>query len=215
MRTEQFRELIAPFENIIFDYGGILIDIDYNRTVEAFVKLSADEATRSVYSKAKQIPIFDQIETGKITKEEFLNELAEICKVPDASEEQLVGAWCAMLGDIQKERVDLLRELKNEKRIFMLSNINIIHEEFADHYLKERKEISDFYSLFEKVYFSHNIGHRKPDKEAFETVIRENNLDPSKTLFIDDSPQHIEGAKSCGLNAHLLSPPNSLIVSRT
>jgi FMN phosphatase YigB (HAD superfamily) len=213
MNTEQFKQLIEPFDNIIFDYGGILIDIDYNQTVEAFVKLSGSEETREVYSKTKQIPIFDLIETGKISKEEFIKELGIICKAPNANKEEIVKAWCAMLGDIRVERVAFLRELRKTKRIFMLSNINQVHEEFADDYIKNREEIKDFYSLFEKKYFSHHIGFRKPEKEAFELVINENGLDPKKTLFIDDSPGHIEGAKACGLNTHLLTPPNSLIVS--
>ena len=213
MNTEEFKLLIEPFDNIIFDYGGILIDIDYNRTVEAFVKLSGMEETREVYSKTKQIPIFDLIETGKISKEEFIKELGIICNTKEATTDDIIAAWCAMLGDIRSERVEFLRELRKSKRIFMLSNINIIHEEFADAYLKDRKEISDFYSLFEKIYFSHNIGFRKPEKEAFELVISENGLDPKKTLFIDDSAGHVEGAKLCGLNTHLLTPPNSLIVS--
>jgi putative hydrolase of the HAD superfamily len=213
MNTEQFKLLIEPFDNIIFDYGGILIDIDYNSTVEAFVKLSGKQETREVYSKAKQIPIFDLIETGKVSKEEFIKELRVICNAPLASDAEIIAAWCAMLGDIPTERVEFIRELRKSKRIFMLSNINQVHEEFAANYLKEKKEISDFYSLFEKVYFSHHIGHRKPEQEAFETVINENELDPNKTLFIDDSPQHIEGAKLCGLNTHLLTPANSLIVS--
>jgi len=213
MNTEQFRLLIEPFENIIFDYGGILIDIDYNRTVEAFVKLSGMEEKREVYSKTKQIPIFDLIETGKISKEEFIKELGLVCNAPDATDDEIIKAWCAMLGDIRVERVEFLRELRKTKRIFMLSNINQVHEEFADEYINSRENIKDFYSLFEKIYFSHNIGFRKPEKEAFELVISENGLDPKKTLFIDDSAGHIEGAKLCGLNTHLLTPPNSLIVS--
>ncbi len=213
MNIQEFKELIAPYDNIIFDYGGIFIDIDYNRTVEAFVKLSGKEETRQIYSKAKQIPIFDLLETGKISKADFLNELKIITLAPNATEDELLHAWCAMLGDIRVERVELLRELRKEKRIFMLSNINEIHEVFADEYLKKREDIKDFYSLFEKVYFSHIIGHRKPNKESFEIVINENGLDPKKTLFIDDSPQHLEGALVCGLSTHLLTPPNSLIVS--
>ena len=213
MNTEQFKQLIGTYDNIIFDYGGILIDIDYNRTVEAFVKLSGREETREVYSKAKQIPIFDLIETGKISKEDFIKELGLICNAPNATDEEITKAWCAMLGDIRVERVEFLRVLRKTKRIFMLSNINQVHEEFADEYIKSRENIKDFYSLFEKRYFSHHIGFRKPEKEAFELVISENGLDPKKTLFIDDSIQHIEGAKTCGLNTHLLTPPNSLIVS--
>ena len=115
-----------------------------------------------------------------------------------------------MLLGIQKERIDFIKELKKFKRIFMLSNINLIHEEYAKNYL-ELNQIYGFYELFEKVYFSHQIGFRKPHQESFHHVCSNHQLDIKKTLFIDDSAQHIKGASEYGLQTYLLDPPNTFI----
>lgn len=208
MKLEQFNQLIAPYETIIFDYGGILLNIDYNKTVDEFVKLSPQLDRDLFYNKKKQIEIFDLLETGRIEPEEFLLKLAR--HLDHDNIDAIKSAWCALLLDLPKERIDFIKELKNQKRIFMLSNINQIHEDHLKKYLAEIQE-SDFYDHFEKAYFSHHIQMRKPNIEIFEFVIEDNNLDPSKTLFIDDSPQHIEAAKKTGLNTFWLENANTLI----
>ncbi len=211
MNKEKALKLFEPFENILFDYGGIFLDLDFNRTVQEFAKLNATIDFNEFFSKQRQTPLFNFLETGKITPAEFIFELKKLLSLPQAEDSMIIRAWCAMLLDIRGERVEFLRELKKTKKIYMLSNINQIHEDHLKDYLLKHPLLSDFYSLFDRVYFSHNIGIRKPDREVFEYVCSDSALDLEKTIFIDDSIQHIESAARFGLNTHFLNPPNSFI----
>jgi FMN phosphatase YigB (HAD superfamily) len=212
MNRVEFLDLIGNDQAIIFDYGGIFIDIDYDLTITALNKLTTKDASR-LYTKAKQVSIFNELETGKISQREFLDFLKYELDIK-TSDDEVIKAWNSMLIDIKVERFEFLKELALKKRVFLLSNINQIHEDFLKDYIAKRRDLSGFYDTFENIYFSHQVGMRKPNKEIFEMVISENNLDPSKTLFLDDSIQHVEGAKLAGLKSVLLDPPNSFIVQK-
>ncbi len=182
--------------NIIFDFGGVIINIDYQVTIEAFKKLGIDNF-EELYSQANQSNLFDDIETGKISPQHFINGLLKF--LPNGiSPNQVVHAWNAMLLDIPKSRIELLQELSAKYRIFLLSNTNSIHIDAA---LRTWNKISDepIESVFETVYFSHVVGMRKPNVEIFNYVCEKHELNTKETLFIDDSIQHIEGAKKSGL----------------
>ncbi|MBL0340622.1 MAG: HAD-IA family hydrolase [Bacteroidetes bacterium] len=85
--------------------------------------------------------------------------------------------------------------------MFLLSNTNRIHIAAFSKIIEKQYGFQKFEALFEKIYYSCNVGMRKPNAEIFDLVVRENNLNLSETLFIDDSPQHVEGARSYGLTA--------------
>ena len=210
MQAENFNKIISKYKNIIFDYGGIFVDIDYQNTTNILKSLSSSDIVDELYSKHSQIEFFSQFETGKISADVFLQNLCEQLGIDSSKKIDLKAAWNAMLFDIKKERINYLKEIKKTKRIFMLSNINSIHEEHLENYIQENN-ISDFYNLFEKVYFSHHIGLRKPNPEIFELVLKENNLLKEETLFIDDSIQHINSANEIGIHAIHLDPPNTFI----
>ncbi len=211
MNKEEFLKLTESFDHIIFDYGGIFINIDYEQTTKALNILSPQDAT-SLYSKKIQATFFDEFETGKLSSKEFITCLKESLKI-NASNDEITKAWNAMLLGIPKERFEFIKELREQKKIYLLSNINQIHEDFLNVYIQSRPELTNFYSSFDEVYFSHHIGLRKPNIEAFEFVLNKHAMPPEKTLFIDDSPQHIEGAKKAGLNTYYLSPANTFIIS--
>ena len=211
MNRAEFLKLTENFDTIIFDYGGIFIDIDYELTVKAFGELSKSKDVSSFYNKAKQVKFFSDFETGDISSNEFLSLLRKELAL-EASDDAVIAAWNAMLIRIRQERVDFLEDFSKTKRVFLLSNINQIHEDFLDDYIAANPKMEGLYGYFEKVYFSHKVGLRKPHREIFDLVIQENSLEKDRTLFIDDSSQHVEGAISAGLHAHLLNPPNSLIV---
>jgi glucose-1-phosphatase len=182
---------------IIFDFGGVLINIDYTATVESFRLLGIDDFDE-LYSQAKQSNLFDDIETGKISPQRFINALLDYLPA-GTSPNAVVHAWNAMILDVPNSTIDLLNRLKRENyRLFLLSNTNEIHIKAAlqawDKASEQRPEM-----LFNKVYLSHEMHMRKPNKEIFDFVIKEQSLDPNKTVFIDDSIQHIEGAKLSGL----------------
>lgn len=187
--------------NIIFDLGGVIINVNYHKTSEAFQKLGIKNFDE-IYSKAKQSTLFDDLEKGLIENLEFENRLKEF--LPSAANEDLINAWNAMLMNIPEERIEFLTKLKQQYRIFLLSNTNRIH---VSAFMKSMMEVYNrniFEEIFENYYLSCDIGMRKPDPEVFEYVLSENKLSAGETLFIDDSPQHIEGALKAGLMAEWL-----------
>jgi HAD superfamily hydrolase (TIGR01509 family) len=184
-------------KNIIFDLGGVILNIDYNKTIEAFKNLGIADFEKH-YAQAQQTTLFDDIETGKITPDTFFNKLIGIANIKSTNQE-LESAWNAMLLDLPIERIELLKKVAKHYNIYLLSNTNEIH---YNHYIKyiETEFGIDFNSLFLKTYYSHKIGFRKPNKNCFDFVLDNNKLVNTKTLFIDDSIQHIEGATNQGIN---------------
>jgi FMN phosphatase YigB (HAD superfamily) len=193
---------VTPYKNIIFDFGGVLIDIDYQRCVRAFQQLGFDDFDK-LFSQLRQHHIFDRLETGKIGAKEFYNEIREASGLP-LTDGVLEEAWNSMLIGMPWQNVEMLKKLVTAKCIFLLSNTNEIHEKAFTKMLEETYGHNLLSGLFERVYFSHRIGMRKPDVEIFEHVIHENKLVAEETLFIDDLPQHIEGATKANLQTHFL-----------
>lgn len=188
-----------PVKNIIFDLGGVLLNIDYMLTQKAFEDLGVQDAG-GVYSQAAQRTLFDDFETGRINTVNFLEGLKEFCP-NGVSSAQLQEAWNAMLLDFPAHRLTLLHRMKERYRIFLLSNTNAIHFEGFNRIILEQHGIDNFASLFHKAYYSHELGMRKPDAEIFEWVLKDQGLAKEETVFIDDSIQHVEGAQTTGLKA--------------
>ena len=187
-------------KTIIFDLGGVILNISYQNTIDSFKKLGITN-TDDFYSKKTQSHIFNLIETGKITAKQFLNDLQEL--TDNATIPEVRSAWNAMLLDFPEKRLDLLRSLKSKYQLFLLSNTNAIHINAINNKLGDTKW-KGFINLFDKMYLSHEIGVRKPNIEAFQFILDEQNLNPKEVLFIDDSQQHIEAAKKLDLNCYHL-----------
>ena len=185
---------------IIFDLGAVLLNIDYQKTIDEFKKLGVKNASE-FYSKKKQINIFDLLECGKISEQRFVDEFKETYS--KASYAEIISAWNALLLDLPQNRVNLLKRIRKKYDIFLLSNTNSIHINEFRKQIGETKYL-EFYNLFKKVYYSYEIGFRKPNKEAFQIILNENNMNPKEVLFIDDSPQHIEGARALGIQTYHL-----------
>jgi HAD superfamily hydrolase (TIGR01509 family) len=194
---------LNKYKNIIFDLGGVILNIDYNLSVEAFKKLGLNDFN-NLFSKAGQSNLFDNYETGKISSENFVESIQQITG-KNISKQSIIEAWNAMLLDLPEERLALLNKLKTTHRTFLLSNTNEIHKIAYCNYLKNKFHLNDFSDFFIKQYLSFEIGLRKPNREIFDFVIKENNLIKEETIFIDDSIQHIQGAKSTGIDAVHLS----------
>ena len=188
------------YKAIIFDLGGVLLNIDYLLTINQFEKLGVENAS-DFYSKKVQDSIFDKVEVGAISAKEFMEALKKKCN--NTSLEQVEHAWNAMLSDLPQNRLTLIKKLKNKYKIFLLSNTNEIHIQALQNKIGEETWV-EFSALFDKMYLSFEIGFRKPAKAAFKIILEENNLKPHEVLFIDDSPQHIETAKKLGVNCYYL-----------
>jgi HAD superfamily hydrolase (TIGR01549 family) len=188
--------------NIILDLGGVVLDINYNLTRDAFVELGFQNF-ETIYSQLKQELIFDLFETGRITAADFRDVIRNYAE-KNLEDDEIDSAWNAMIIKMPEERVGFLRELKKRHRLFLLSNTNEIHEKEFIRNITSAFGKNILPELFEKVYYSHHSGIRKPDAEIFKLILKENSLSAEKTLFIDDSPQHVEGAQRAGLQARLL-----------
>ncbi|MDQ3046875.1 MAG: HAD family phosphatase [Bacteroidota bacterium] len=201
---------LNKYKNIIFDLGGVIFNIDYHLSTQAFASLDLKNFD-SLFSQAKQTQLFDRYEKGLISSVEFRNELRTFYG-NDLPDEKIDHCWNALLLDLPKERLDLLKKLKTSHRTFLLSNTNEIHMMAIYAYLHDIYGISDLSAYFEKVYLSYEINMRKPDQEIFQHVLNENGLLAEETLFIDDSAQHVESAKKLGIHAILLDVKEEGIV---
>lgn len=190
------------YKNIIFDLGGVILNIDYLLAVKAFKDLGLG-GFDTFFSQAQQKQLFDLYEKGEITSDNFRNELRIYCN-GNIGDKTIDEAWNSMLLDLPQERLDLLKRFKQSHRTFLLSNTNEIHIDSFNAYLQNDFNIADLSGHFEKMYLSYKVGMRKPDAEIFELVLSENKLDPKETLFIDDSIQHIESAKKLGIQTYWL-----------
>ena len=196
---------------IIFDLGGVILNIDYNLTIKEFEKLGILNST-SYYSKKKQKKLFDDLETGKIKDKEFINTIK--LKTNNASDHQIKNAWNKMLLDLPIKRVIHIKSIMKNYQTFLLSNTNYIHISFFKNSLSE-SEWKLFEGAFNKIYFSYEMGMRKPSVKIFEYVLKENHLHAENVLFIDDSIQHINAAKTIGIIAHHLKDSEDLITILT
>jgi FMN phosphatase YigB (HAD superfamily) len=188
-------------DSVIFDLGGVFIHIDYEATIREFKKLGFLNA-ENLYSQHEQALLFQQYETGKISTPHFINKLLYKSD-SKPSPNQIVYAWNAMLGEFEKESINVLKGLQGKKRLFMLSNTNELHWEIVNRKWNQidPKPLSTY---FEKIHLSHELGMRKPDVSTFDKVCEIHNLSPSNTLFVDDSIQHIQGANEAGLRTFFL-----------
>jgi glucose-1-phosphatase len=193
---------MRPIKNIIFDLGGVIINLDSNRTIEAFNKIS-EYPFENVYNQAGQEELFNLLDKGKISDYDFFMELKKMIR-HKGKDEELLHAWNAMLLEVPQKRLDLLVKMKQKYRTFLLSNTCEPHITAFEKDLYIDHGVKNFNDYFDKVYYSCRVGMRKPDKDIFELVLRENNLTPEETVFIDDSIQHVKGAGQVGINAYLL-----------
>jgi putative hydrolase of the HAD superfamily len=191
-------------ENIIFDLGGVLLNIDYFKTESAFQDLGFGQF-KKMYNQYSANPLFEQLETGRVSNEIFYEELI---KMSDGTinRHQINQAWNAMLLDFRKQSLAFLKELSKKHQLYLLSNTNAIHHDaFIKIFTTEVGE-SSFDNYFIKAYYSHVLGLRKPEKDIFEFIMLDANINPLQTLFIDDSYNNIETAHNLGFRTHLLLP---------
>ncbi|MBS4012402.1 MAG: HAD family phosphatase [Bacteroidetes bacterium] len=196
--------------NIVFDFGGVILNIDHKLSINCF-KILGVKNFDSIFSAVRQDKVFDNLEKGIIAEEEFRDKIRELTG-KNLSNIKIDHAWNAMLLNLPKERYDLLRKLKYKYRIFLLSNTNIIHYQSYMDYLDRSYGMKQFEDIFEKAFLSFNIGKRKPNKEAFFHVIDEADIKPEETFFIDDTPEHVEGARLTGINSYWLNVKESSIL---
>ncbi len=200
---------LKGIKNIIFDYGGVIINIDFSLTITAFKKLGFLNVEDCIF-KSKGSDLLLKMEKGEISDNDFRNDIRKIANLK-LTDQQIDFAWNALLLDMPKERIKLLEKLKTKYKIFLLSNSNSIH---YNKYLKDLQNdfgYSDFNKLFDKAWFSFQIKMVKPDLEIFKYVLSTSSILPNETLFIDDSITNIETAKETGIKTYYLNNKDNLL----
>ncbi|MGE7773293.1 HAD family hydrolase [Chitinophaga sp. NPDC101104] len=191
--------------HIIFDLGGVILNIDISRTARAFEALGLDNFGKH-YSQAHVSTLFNDLETGRVSEQEFVDKMK--CVLPEGTtDQQVIDAWNALLLDYPVARLQLLQQLRNHYDLFLLSNTNAIHMKAFNKILERERGIPSLAAFFDKTYYSHLMGCRKPEPEAWQMVLDENGLKPEHTLFIDDTLPNVEAARALGIQSvHLQSP---------
>lgn len=196
-------------KNIIFDYGNVIFSLNFTSVQQAWNQLGIGKP-ETFFGHKTQDEIFDKFDRGEVTAEQFREYVREKTNNPSLTDAQIDAAWNSILVGIADGNHDLLLKLKDKYRTFLLSNINAIHYDYIMTYLKTDFGFDGNDHLFEKTYYSHLTGKRKPEPAIFEQVLKENNLKPEETLFIDDSPQHLEAAKKLGIQTFLMTAPDTI-----
>ncbi|MFB9845460.1 HAD family hydrolase [Mucilaginibacter ginsenosidivorans] len=196
-------------KNIIFDYGNVIFLLDFQKLREGWESI-AISGPDAFFSHGVQHPIFDQFDKGLISPAEFRNFIREKSGKEGITDEEIDAAWNSLLLGVDDGTHDILAELNKKYRTFLLSNINPIHYGYIMDYLKEEFGFENNDHLFEKTYYSHFVGLRKPDSAFFEKVLNENGLVPGETLFIDDIAANLEPAKALGIQTFLMQAPDTV-----
>ena len=175
---------------IIFDFGDVFINLDKEASVQAFKKLGMT-APNPEFLEANEA-----FEKGKISEENFLKSFRAV--LPNATKDEIKTAWNSIIGEFPLYRLEFLQMLSQKYRLFLLTNTDMIHIE----HFEEKVGISffsDFYQCFEKVYYSFEMGMRKPEPEIFTRILNNHDLSPKRTLFVDDKKQNIDAAEALGI----------------
>lgn len=192
---------LSDFDTIIFDFGGVILDIDPDLSRRRFAEMLGIENARKL--EAEQLP--QLYEKGLISRTEFVSRINQIAGT-QLSADEILSAWNAMLLNYKPARIEWIKRLRTTHRLLLLSNTNDSHFEYFHNKLIAEYGVT-FYQLFDHVYLSHEMGMLKPSHEIYETVIAQQQLNLQRTLFIEDTARNVEGAQEVGLQT-LLIPRN-------
>jgi len=191
-------------KNIIFDLGGVLLNIDFQKSVTAFKKLGVENFDE-MFSQFKADELFEKLEIGNISEPDFYAAIKKRT-AGNISGTQIESAWNALLLDFRTESLKFLEKLSANYKLYLLSNTNSIHLKcFKQLFTRETGKPS-FDSYFIKAWYSNEIGLRKPNADIFEFVLQEENMLAAETLFVDDTLTNIETAAKLGFKTHHLLP---------
>ena len=199
---------MSQIKNIIFDLGGVILNINYQLTIDAFKKLGFNDFD-DFYTQKKQSRLFNKFETGKLSILDFYKYIKENCPTK-INNNEIKTAWNAMLLDLPLYRLEFLEKINKSYHLYLLSNTNEVHISEFKKIINNNVGYDRFLAVFKKCYYSSEIELRKPNKSCFRYVLEKNKLLANETLFVDDSIQHIKGANSVGIKTYLLNPSEDI-----
>lgn len=181
------------YKTLIFDFGGVLYNIDYYATTREFAKLSEKPELFNNMSQIKILDLPSEFEKGNISEKEFREFLRNEYHL-NGSDEMLDFAWNAMLLGLKQESYSFIKSLKDKYQLILLSNTNSIH------YYCFIEECKDLLGLFDQIVLSYKIGMRKPDAEIYNYTLQKAGCLPNEAIFFDDAIPNIIGAKNTGID---------------
>ena len=186
-------------KNIVFDLGGVLVDLDFKSAINGLQKAGFANVKEQLQAFDRE-GIFQKFELGEMSAEEFRSAIRENSTVT-LTDEEVDALWNLMLLEIPREKLELILDLRGKYMVYLLSNTNSIHWDYvcknAFNYRGFR--VNDY---FEETFLSYEMHLAKPDKAIFEKVLQDANLLAEETLFIDDSEANCKAAEEVGIHAH-------------
>lgn len=186
-------------KNLIIDFGGVLIDLDRQRCIEHFKQLGLPhvEALLDCYC---QQDFFAKHEKGLISNEEFRNLIREKAS-RELTDAEIDEAWNSFLVEIPAYKLELLLHLRKNYMVYLLSNTNDIHWQWAcEHAFRYKTfRVEDF---FEQIFLSYEMKLAKPDVAIFQQVLDDTGIAPQETLFLDDSEANCRAAETLGIRTY-------------
>ena len=194
-------------KNIIFDLGGVLIDLDFNKTYQKLADYSGIDLA-DLLKMGTQDGVFLDYEKGLISSEDFIEEVKMLIG-KGLTNNQIIDAWNAMLLDIPVERLRFVEKLKRKYNLVVLSNTNALHVESFSRTMDEVFGVGNYHSLFNKIYYSHEVHMRKPELTIFQHVLKDSNMRPEETLYFEDNLDNISAAEELNIVAYQV-PQNKI-----
>ncbi len=188
--------MLSGIKNILFDLGGVVIDIDFKYTIEALAQLSG-KTVEEVHQLSLQDAYYDKYERGHLTNAQFLDLIRKSLAF-EAEDEEVIAAWNALLLAIPKERIDLVKKLSENYKVLVLSNTSNYHVLGFNEILKNSTGHASLNEVYHHVYFSYDLGCRKPEARIYEKVLENAGIKAEETLFLDDNYDNIQAAEKLG-----------------
>lgn len=196
----------AKIKNVIFDFGGVLIEVEHKRTANKFTELGAKNYS-DFHTQNKEHPIFQEFEKGELSPEKYRTFAKNELGIPNCTDEEFDEAFNAMIVEYRPKKLELVRELRKNFKVYLLSNTNQIHYDYFSKLFVEQFQVESFEvfnRLFDKAYYANFLKLKKPLPPIYNTVLQENSLAPEETLYIDDTHAYVEGARAVGMHVLFL-----------
>lgn len=201
---------LQNIKNIIFDLGGVIIDVDTVRSFQALQDFSVNDGSDDKHL-SENVQLFLDYEKGLISSQEFREGIRLLTRNKDLQDQQIDIAWNLMLLDIPTERIEVLKKLKDRFQLYVLSNTNDIHVPAFNRMVEKVCGEPGIDCFFDRVYFSHELNMRKPEPEIYRHVLEENDLQPEQTLFIDDRYENIQAAEALGMHTYHVAGEGGIV----
>ena len=187
----------TEFRALIFDLGKVVFDLSFDKVFQSWATLS-NRQFEEIKSKFQFDQLFDKFEKNEISAAEFRITVSKRLNLK-LIDEDFDKAWCNLYLDVYDDIDNLLTELKSNYKLVALTNTNVIHHKIW------RVKYADTLRHFEKIFSSHEIETRKPERKSYEIVLDYLKCRPTETIFLDDNLDNIQGAKKLGIETILVS----------